>query len=50
MLKQVGTPGGRQTLLAVGNDFLGSLRAIAIILTVIGLVVALIAFLSGQSS
>ncbi len=49
VLKQVGTPGGRQTLLAVGNDFLGSLRAIAIILTVVGLVVALIAFLSGQS-
>ncbi len=43
-------PPGRQTLRAVSTDFLGSLRTIAILLTVIGLVVALVAFLSGQSA
>jgi hypothetical protein len=50
VLNQVGTPAGRQTIRAVAGSFLGSLRTIAIILTVAGLVAALVAFLCGQSS
>jgi hypothetical protein len=49
VLNQIGTPAGRQTLLAVGNDLLSSLRTIAIILTIIGVVVAFVAFVSGGS-
>jgi hypothetical protein len=49
VLGKVKTAASRQTLRSVATDFLSGLRALAIILAVIGIVVALIAFLSGPS-
>jgi hypothetical protein len=49
VLGTVRTAASRQTLTSVLKNFLSSLRTIAILLTILGVVVALIAFVFGQS-
>jgi hypothetical protein len=46
---QVGTAAGRKTIRAVVTDTLSTLRTIAILLAVVGVVVALVAFVCGNS-